>query len=241
MDLSFLFFNIRSLKQNKPLFTQLLLEEKITTFILNETYLTPKLTCKISGYTLLRNDNNQPALRANGGVAIGFPPSIAHRQHTTNILNLSEHLITTIYYKSIYITIATIYIRPGHNIPTSFFVYISNNLRHYIIMADVNIHSRSAQDKAHFIDFIELQTTGTIHHIPKPTRSISNTTPDIVITSTTLTNRSTIDVLDLLGSDHAPIKLTIQTHQHTKHTNYPPPRTVLRFDQANWEGYKDFI
>jgi len=71
-DLTFLFLNLRSLTQNKPLFTQLLLEEKITTLILNKTNLDPKLTRKISGYTLLQYDNTQPALRANGGVAILF-------------------------------------------------------------------------------------------------------------------------------------------------------------------------
>jgi hypothetical protein len=240
MALIFLFLNIRSLTQHKPLFQELLLEEHITTFILNETLLTPKHNCKLPGYTLLRCDSTIPARRANGGVAIGFPPSIPHRAHAVTIPNLPEYLIATIYYRSIYITIATIYIRPGHPIPMPFFRYISNNYRHYIIMADVNIHSRPAREKSDFHDFIELQTTGTIHRIPQPTRPISNTTPDIVITSITLAHHSTINVLDPLGSDHVPVKLTIQSHHHPHH-HTPPPRTILRFDKADWLSYRQHI
>jgi len=76
-------------------------------------------------------------------------------------------------------------------------------------MADINIHNRSDRDQTDFNNFIEYQTTGPIHQQPKPTRPISNTSPDVVITSTNIANRSPIYILDLIGSDHVPIKLTL--------------------------------
>jgi len=150
MTLNFLFLNIRSLPTHKPLFTALLSEEHINTFILNETHLTPKLQCKIAGYTLIRFDNELPALRANGGVAIAFSPHIAFRQYTPQIQNLPEHFILTLYYKQKSITTAAIYVRPVQPIPLDFLTYISNNFRFYIIMADINIHSRSDRAKMTF-------------------------------------------------------------------------------------------
>ena len=108
-------------------------------------------------------------------------------------------------------------------------------------MADINIHSRSDQEKRNFRDFIEIQTTGTIHRLPKPTRPISNTSPDVVITSSQLFPRCTIEVLDPLGSDHVPIKLSINSPHHLNPQQTPPPRTVLRFDKANWNKYRDYI
>jgi len=183
MALIFLFLNIRSLHTHKPIFETLLLEEKVNAFILNETHLKPSDSCKISRYHMLRHDNLHIAQRANGGTAIGFSPKIAYRQHHPGIPQLPEHLITTIYYQQLYITIATIYIRPHQAIPNSFFTHISNNHKNYIIMADINIHSRTDKEKSDFHDFINLQTTGIIHQLSKPTRPCSNTTPDVVITS----------------------------------------------------------
>jgi len=44
--LTFLFLNIRSLQQHKILFEQLLLEERINAFLLNETHFKPTTSCK---------------------------------------------------------------------------------------------------------------------------------------------------------------------------------------------------
>jgi len=143
MALAFLFLNIRSLPQHKVLFEQLLLEEHIHAFILNETHLKSNILCNIPRFNLLRHDSNIPAQRANGDTAIGIPLNIAHRQYTPPLQNIPEYLMTTIYFQQIYITLAKIYIRPGHPIPHNFFAYISNTFTNYIIMTDVNIHSRA--------------------------------------------------------------------------------------------------
>jgi len=108
-------------------------------------------------------------------------------------------------------------------------------------MADINIHSRSDRDKTDFNNFIEYQTTDTIHQLPKPTRPMSNTSPDIVITSTNIGTRCTIDILDLIGSDHAPIKLTLHCQCPPFVTQNIPAREILRFDKADWEGYRTYI
>jgi len=134
---NFVLLNIRSLPTHKTLFIAPLSEEHITIFTLNETHLTPKLQCKIVGYTLSSFDNKLPVLRANGGSAIGFSPDIALRQYAPQFQNLPEHLLITLHYKQKYITITTIYRRPGQPIPLDFFTYISNNFRFYIIMADI--------------------------------------------------------------------------------------------------------
>ena len=111
MALTILFLNIRSLQTHKLLFEQLLLEEQINAFLLNETHLKPTTSIRIPRYTMLRQDSQIPAQRANGGTAIGFSPSIAYRQYNPQLQNLPEHLIATLYYKNIYITLVTIYIR----------------------------------------------------------------------------------------------------------------------------------
>jgi len=147
------------------------------------------MSCKFPRYTLLRQDSQIPAQRSNGGTVIGFSPTIAYRQYKPQLQNLPEYIIATLYYQHNYITLATIYVRPGHPIPNRFFASISNNFRNYIIMTDINIHSRPDRKKTNFHDFIEYQTNGTVHQLTKPTRPISNTTPDIVITSTNLLNR----------------------------------------------------
>jgi len=66
---------------------------------------------------------------SNGDVLLGFKPSIAFLRHEPNLTILPEHLITTLYFKSIYVTVATIYIRPKLPIPYELFQYISNNFR----------------------------------------------------------------------------------------------------------------
>jgi len=196
------------------------LRKKIHAFALNETALTPKQSGKIPHFTLPRQDNSLPALRANGGVAMGFSPTIPHRLHHAPLPNLPEFMITTLYYKSIYITLVTIYIRPAHAIPHSFFKFVSDNFRNYLIMVDINIHSRSHHEKEKFQHHIRTQTKGTILQIPNPTRPESNTTSDVVICSTYLIQRCHLSVLDLIGSDHAPIKLTPDSQAH------PHPSTL---------------
>jgi len=47
MVLAFLFLNIRTVTQKKILLEQLLQDEQINTFMLNETNLTAKMHCKI--------------------------------------------------------------------------------------------------------------------------------------------------------------------------------------------------
>ena len=240
MGVSFLFLNIRSLPQHKLLFEQLLLEEKIHTFLLNETHLKQTHTMKVGGYKLLRQDSQMKMKRANGGVAIGFFPNIAFRHFKPPFLHLPEYLITTLYYKDFYVTVATIYVRPGHVIPLSFFQYISTNFRTYIIMADINLHSRPDRHKTRFANFIADHTTAIIHPIPAPTRPISNTTPDVVITSANISGQCAIQVLDLLGSDHAPIKLVITSRLHSQ-PPAPIVRTTPRFDKADWVKYRELL
>jgi len=87
------------------------------------------------------------AQRANGGVFLGFQPSIAYRRHEANLTKLPEHLIATLYFKLIYTTVATINIRPKQPIPYELFQYTSSNFRKYIIMADINYHSRTDRQK----------------------------------------------------------------------------------------------
>jgi len=88
---------IRSLLTHKTLLQALLLEEKAHAFLLNETHLNVRRSCKIPGYHLLRKESNMPMLRANGGVAIGYRPSILHGLHTISNLQQPEYLISTIY------------------------------------------------------------------------------------------------------------------------------------------------
>lgn len=240
MDIVLLFLNIRSLPQHKPLFETLLLEEKVHAFLLNETHLTAQSKCKISGYQFIQNNSTIPAQRANGGVALGFKPTIPHRMHHITQLNLPEYIISTLYFKNLYVTLVTIYIRPGHIIPLQFFQHISNNFKTYIIMADVNIHSRSDRQKDQFRNFITNSTNGILQHLPKPTRPISQTTPDIVILSPNLIHRTHIEVLDTVGSDHVPIKITLH-RQPSQQPNPPILRTTTRFDLANWNHYRDHI
>lgn len=82
---------------------------------------------------------------------------------------------------------ATIYIRPEHPIPHCFFIYISINYRNYILMADIDIYSRSKKEKSYFQDLISMQTSGTLP-------------------STNISQLCRIEVLDLIGSDHASVK-----------------------------------
>jgi len=240
MDLVILFVNISSLIQHKPLFEALLLEEKANAFLLNETHLTARSSCKISGFRLHHQESTIPALRANGGVALGHKPNIPHRLHHVPNMQLPEHLISTLYFKNLYITLVTIYVRPGHIIPLPFFQYIADNFKTYLIMADINIHSRSDRQRAQFINFINTSTNGLLQPLPKPTRPISQTTPDIVILSPNLVNRTQIHVLDTVGSDHVPIKLTIQRRLQPQ-PNLTPPRQTIRYDLAEWNDYRNFI
>ena len=239
MDIIILFVNISSLLKRKILFESLLLEEKAHAFLLNETHLTPKLKCKFSGYSLIRHDSTT-VRRANGGVAIGHNSKIPARTHQITHLQLPEYLIATIYFHNLYVTLITIYVRPGHPIPLAFFQYIYNNYRTYIIMADINIHSRSDRQKLQFTNYISQQTNGLLQQLPQHTRPTSQTTPDVVILSPNLAQRCHIDVLDNIGSGHVPMKLTIRRHLQPQ-----PPQTSIRktarFDLADWNSYRTYI
>ena len=120
--LTFLFVNIRSLQTHKLVFEQLLREEHVTAFALNETFLTPRQSIRIPKYALIRSDCPQHIVRAHGGTAIGHYSTIPTRSHTLPPqLQLPEHTIDTVYTKERAITFYTIYIRPGHAIPYEFF------------------------------------------------------------------------------------------------------------------------
>jgi len=108
-------------------------------------------------------------------------------------------------------------------------------------MADINIHSRTDREKTNFSNFIQFQTTGTIHILPQLTRPIWNTTPEFVITSTNLTHRCTIEVLDLLWSDHAPLYLHFTVNADHFQTQILLHVKLFRYDKANWTGYRDYI
>lgn len=97
--------------------------------------------------------------------AIKFSPFIV--QYNSQVQNLAQHLIATLRYQNIYTTLKIIYIHPSDPIPNIIFVYIPNNFRKYILIVDLNIHSRSYREKTEFQDVIEYQTTGTVHQIPK--------------------------------------------------------------------------
>jgi len=103
------------------------------------------MTLQIRGYHLIRSENNTPALRANGGVAIGYKPTIPHRLHPAPPMNLDEHLIATLYFQNLYITLLTIYVRPGLPIPLPFFQYISDNIKPYIIIVDPIVNEHNSQ------------------------------------------------------------------------------------------------
>ena len=95
MDIVIIFVNINSLLTHKLLFESLLLEEKAQAFILNETRFTTSTHCKITGYKFIHQTSTIPALRANGGVAIGHKLSIPHRPHHIRHMQLPEYLILT--------------------------------------------------------------------------------------------------------------------------------------------------
>ena len=240
MAIVILFVNIQSLPAHRPLFEQLLLERKTTAFLLNETFLSPRQTIKLPRYHLLRHDNQGQHRRANGGAAIGFLQKLPFRHHLTPVPHLPEHLLVTVYFRNRHITLATIYVRPHHPIPLSFFRYINTTFTSYIILADVNIHSRTQHQRTTFINFVAHQMHATLHRLPKHTRPESQTTPDIAITSSNLSALSTISVLDPVGSDHLPIEISIPSR--------PPPRTVPplvrtspRYDLADWSQYRSIL
>jgi len=89
-------------------------------------------------------------------------------------------------------------------------------------------------------NFISNSTNGISQPLPKPTRPLTQTTPDIVILSPNLIQRTLIEVLNTVGSDHVPVKNTL----HRRPTQAPDPpilRTTTRFDLANWNQYREHI
>ena len=231
--------NIRSLQTHKSVFEQLLREEHVTAFALNETFLTPRQSIRIPRYALIRSDCPQHIVRAQGGTAIGYYSTIPTQSHALPPqLHLPGHSIVTIYSKARAITFCTIYVRPGHPIPYEFFQYIDNHFRHYLIMADINFHSRSNADKQQFRQYINTILNAKFHDLPLPSRPISNTSPDVVISSSSLTVAN-LRVLPPFGSDHAPILLDIAAPNNKKQNN----QIIKHFDYAtaDWTSYQTEI
>jgi len=108
---------------------QLTPEKDVNAFLLNEHILST--TKVVKSHAILRQ------IRDSVGVAIGFSTKTSHRLHTQELAQLKEHIIATLSYRNISITMARIYIRLGHAKPQTSFAYISNNLRNYIIKADL--------------------------------------------------------------------------------------------------------
>ena len=129
--------NIRSLPKHKAIFQELLLEEDIHFFALNETRIPKATPLYIPRYSLLHTPGPTTAQRLCGGVALGIKPKFPYR---TNILPpqfpYQEYSIATLYLKSINVTLATVYIRPTSPLPTDFFLYIASTYRHYFILAN---------------------------------------------------------------------------------------------------------
>jgi len=102
-----IFVNFNSLLTHKLLFESFLLEEKAKAFILNETHLTTKNNV-MSDYKFIHQTSTIPALRVRGGVVIGHKPSVPHYSRPIPHMMLPEYLISSLYFKNLYVTLVKI-------------------------------------------------------------------------------------------------------------------------------------
>lgn len=102
-------------------------------------------------------------------------------------------------------------------------------------MADINLHSRSNAEKQQFRQYVSNTLNVRFHDLPSPSRPISNSSPDVVISFSSLTIAN-LRVLPPFGSDHAPILLDIPA----PNTNKPEKQIIKHFDYTNadWTLYQ---
>lgn len=235
--ISIIFLNIQSFRAKRPHFQTLLQQHPAHTILLNETMFRHSQPAHLPGYILHRADHPDGAGR--GGVAIAVRPSLPTRIHIPpHPHTFPESLIATIYFRSRILHLATIYTRSYNPLPTDFLTYLHSTFRHFIILADLNLHGRTTTELNNFDTFLHSIDSCFIP-LPGPSRPSSQTTPDAVIAHNSLLNLIDVSFLPSVGSDHLPVLLQIPTHG--PHTNPPPPRIFTNFSKANWPKYRDHI
>lgn len=112
-----------------------------------------------------------------------------------------------------------------------FFQRILDYFKTFISMADISIHSRYDRQHTQFTTYINISTNGQLQSLLKHSRPISLTQPDIVTLALNFTNRTNFEVIDTVGSDHVPIKVTSHRNSAPQPTTFPkehiPTMTLL--------------
>lgn len=247
-DMTLLHLNIRHLYTNRTELTQLLNELTPDIIALNETHLGPQDKYTQRGYTIFRRDRN----RRGGGVALMCRDTLpaSHIKHPPQF-NHIEHVTIKIHITNFPLYITSIYLPPDTDFPHDFFTHI-DAYHKSVVVGDVNAHHKNLGDDrnnragSHLLNFIR---NSNHHHIPTgPTRlpdqrhNYLTTKPDKILVSTHILHKinDITTLAPLANTDHCSIYATIAT-RHWAPTTQPQPRTVFKYQHADWELYRNYI
>ena len=229
--------NISGLQNKKLELENMLHQNKIHVALLQETIM-PKKEINISGYTQYRCN----CTTCQGIMTLIRNDTQANVKNTP--LGDVDCQITTLWTKgNTKYTIYNIYCPPAS---TDDLPLLNPTLKRTIIAGDFNAHIPSLGYKHYNARGVEVEaicntsnlvlkqnkdTTPTLLHKAHGTTS----RPDLTITSADITDRTTIKVMEDIGSDHRPVLTTISLNE-AKPT--PNRRPSWNFKKANWNRYK---
>ena len=235
MGLNILFWNCQGIRPKRKELELYLKENVIDIIALNETFLNKKLNFHISGYDTIRNDRSTGQ---RGGVAFlikhGLVINKEYRNSDFSIITENEALAINLELSNNQnLTLATIYC-PNGNLNLSLFQSINNLSTNVMFVGDFNSKLESFRcahrnPSGPMLKNIQKQLNliylNNDEHMHMDRAKGSTDILDMAFISPNLANHDIqFQIGDDLGSDHLPIKISIDTPPHrntfTNHTKY---------------------
>ena len=249
MGLNIPFWNCQGVRSKRKELELYLTENSIDIIALNETFLTKKVNFKLPGYDTIRNDRSTGQ---KGGVAFlvkhGLVVNKEFRNADFNIITDNEALAINLELScNQNLTLATIYC-PNGKPNLSLFQTICNLSDNVMFVGDFNSKSEafgcaSKNDSGpilktiqNTLDLIYLNNT---EHTYMDWRNGNTDILDMAfITQNLIIHDTQFQIGVNLGSDHLPIKITIDT---TPHRNTFTNPTRYKFDQTDREVFESIL
>lgn len=233
-------WNAEGVRNKKLALTKFLKDEDIDVACIQETHLNPEHAFRIRGYETLKLDREGH----KGGVIILIRLNIPIHEVKVTTGQNAEILGADIYFKQTPIRLYNLYCPANKDLSLA---HMEIKERNCIVLGDFNSHSERwgyNHTDARGGEVEDWEIDSNLHLINRaddpPTfysrRWLSTSTPDLGFTTFDLAHKMERYVLpQLAGSDHKPIKLTLQLH-NVPLTTKPLPR--WNYKRADWNEFQ---
>ena len=238
--LAVLQWNAEGVSKKKVSLAERLHNENIDIACIQETHLTDNLRFTVRGYQTYRVDRQE---RHKGGVVILVRNNLPAQQITVVTDGQAEITGVDVYVQEKPIRIYNVYCPPDRDLSLNTMDITQENC---LVLGDFNSHSPSwgyTEMNARGEEVEDWQIDTKLHLLNDPEdpptyfsrRWLTSTTPDLAfITNNLLPGTERTVLKQLGGSDHKPVKITMDLNYHPEDCNTLPR---WNYQKAKWDDY----